>query len=68
MIAEFGRHAPYIIGSYAVVALVVAGLIAWVLIDGRRLAREIERLEAQGVRRRSARGRDETAGDGAPRG
>jgi heme exporter protein D len=48
-------HALYIAGSYAAAALVVAGLLAWVLLDGRRLRRELERLEASGARRRAVR-------------
>jgi heme exporter protein D len=64
MIAAFGKHAPFIIASYAAVALVVAGLIAWVVVDGRRLTRELERLESQGIRRRSARDNIDTTADG----
>ncbi|MFM9941376.1 MAG: heme exporter protein CcmD [Hyphomicrobiaceae bacterium] len=48
-------HSVFIAASYAVVALVVAALIAWVILDGRRLARDLARLEAQGIRRRSSR-------------
>lgn len=46
-------HAVFIVASYAVVAVVIALLISWVIIDGRRIGRELARLEAQGVRRRS---------------
>lgn len=56
----FGAHTPFIVASYAIVALVVAGLIAWVVIDGRTQARKLSELEARGVRRRSA-----TDGEGA---
>jgi heme exporter protein D len=58
---ELGKHAPFIIASYLAVALVVAGLIAWVVADGRRLAHTLARLEAQGIRRRSERAKSETA-------
>jgi heme exporter protein D len=57
---ELGKHAPFIVASYLAVTLVVGGLIAWVLIDGRRLARTMSRLEAQGIRRRSERAKPET--------
>lgn len=57
-------HSAFIAASYIVVALVVALLIAWVVIDGRRISRDLERLEAQGVRRRSSRS-GTTEGNGA---
>jgi heme exporter protein D len=43
----------YVVAAYGVVALVLAGLIAWVLLDGRRRAAELADLEARGIRRRS---------------
>ena len=46
-------HALYIWLSYAVVGVVVAALVAWVMLDGRRLNRQLARLEAAGIRRRS---------------
>lgn len=52
---ELGKHAPFIVASYSAVALVVGGLIIWVIADGRRLTRTLARLEAQGIRRRSER-------------
>lgn len=51
-----GPHAVFIIASYGIVALVIAGLIAWIVVDGRMLARRLAELEARGVRRRSASG------------
>lgn len=56
-------HSFFIAASYLVVAAVVALLIAWVVIDGRRLHRELAGLGAQGVRRRSSRA-SATGGDG----
>ncbi len=61
--SQAATHALYIWASYGVVALVVGALIAWVVADGRRVKRELERLEAQGVRRRS--GQAATAGTAA---
>ena len=58
---DMGPHAAFIWTSYAFVVLGVAALIAWVVIDGRRQRRALEALEAQGIRRRSARrGKSET--------
>lgn len=47
-------HTGFIVAAYAAAALVVAGLILWVFLDGKRLRRQIAELEARGVRRRSA--------------
>ncbi len=49
-----GPHAAYIWACYAIVAVGLTALVAWLLIDGRRQARRIAELEARGVRRRSA--------------
>lgn len=55
---DLGKHAVFIWSSYAIVVIVLAGLIAWLISDGGRLKRRLADLEARGVRRRSA-------GDGA---
>ncbi|AFL54267.1 heme exporter protein D [Sinorhizobium fredii] len=47
-------HAAYVIASYAVALAVVAGLVYWVVGDGRARQRELKTLEAAGIRRRSA--------------
>src|SRR5690606_20283880 len=44
----------FVWASYAVSAAVFVGLIAWLLIEGRRQAAQLEALERRGVRRRSA--------------
>ncbi|MEQ1648925.1 MAG: heme exporter protein CcmD [Hyphomicrobiaceae bacterium] len=49
-----GKHAAFIWACYLVVAIGLGALIAWLIYDGRRLARRISDLEARGVRRRSA--------------
>ena len=46
-------HDLFVGAAYAIAALGVGGLIAWVLIDGRLRRAELEALEAEGVRRRS---------------
>lgn len=47
-------HAAYVIASYAVAFAVVAGLVFWVIGDGRARQRELKALDAAGIRRRSA--------------
>jgi heme exporter protein D len=49
-------HAFFIALSYAVTALVIAGLILRAVIDHRIQTRALARLEARGVGRRSRRG------------
>jgi heme exporter protein D len=53
---DLGKHAVFIWSSYAIVVVVLAGLVAWLIGDGGRLKRRLEDLEARGVRRRSAAG------------
>ncbi|HWW47397.1 MAG TPA: heme exporter protein CcmD [Xanthobacteraceae bacterium] len=50
-----GPYATFIIGSYAVVAGVVAVLTGWIMFDYRRQRAALRELEASGVSRRSAR-------------
>ncbi len=50
---DLGPHAAFIIASYAVVTAVMAGLVAWLVVDGRRQQQALAELEARGVRRRS---------------
>jgi heme exporter protein D len=56
---DLGPHAAFVWTAYAAVAAVLAGLIAWLVFDGRRQQRLIDELEARGVRRRSAVGSTE---------
>ncbi len=51
---EFGKHAVFIWGSYGAVLVVLAGVIVWLIGDGRSLARRLNELEARGVSRRSS--------------
>ena len=51
-----GTHAFFIAFSYAVTALVIAGLILRAILDHRMQARALAELEARGVGRRSRRG------------
>jgi heme exporter protein D len=53
-VAGLGPHAVFILASYAITAVVFAGLIAWLIATGRRHQRTLDALHAQGVTRRSA--------------
>ena len=48
-------HALYVTAAYAITAIVLAGLVGWVLLDQRARRRDLAELEAAGVRRRSER-------------
>jgi heme exporter protein D len=50
---NLGPHAGFIVAAYAVAALVVIGLIVWVEFDNRAQRRQLKKLHAQGVTRRS---------------
>jgi heme exporter protein D len=46
-------HALYVAAAYGVTAFALLGLIGWILLDQRRRRRDMARLEAAGLRRRS---------------
>ena len=50
---DLGPHASFIIAAYAMAALVVIGLIAWVIADYAAQRRLLADLDARGVTRRS---------------
>jgi heme exporter protein D len=50
---DLGPHAAFIWASYAVATAVLAALIGWLILDGRRQQQLIDELEARGVKRRS---------------
>jgi len=52
---SLGPHADFIVASYAVTALVVAVLIAWIATDFSAQKRVLADLEQRGVTRRSKR-------------
>jgi heme exporter protein D len=52
---SLGPHAFFIIASYIAAAIVLVGLVGWVLIDYRRQQATLKALEASGVTRRSVR-------------
>ena len=50
-----GPYTPFILAAYAVAAVVVIGLILWVLADHRAQRRTLADLEVRGITRRSGR-------------
>jgi heme exporter protein D len=52
---NLGQHASFIVTAYAIVVVVVALLVGWVVADHRRQRAILRDLEASGVQRRSAR-------------
>jgi heme exporter protein D len=50
-----GPYASFIVGSYAVVAIVVALLIGWIVLDFRSQTQRLRQLDKSGVARRSGR-------------
>jgi heme exporter protein D len=61
-----GPHAAFIIGAYGTAVLIVAGMIAWVILDHRRQARALADLEARGVTRRSQSSGSQRPGEATP--
>jgi len=55
---DLGPHAVFIWSSYGVTALVIAALVLRAVLDERKQRQTLVHLEAQGVRRRSDRYRD----------
>ena len=53
---SLGPYASFIVSSYALVAIVVALLIGWILADYRSQTRRLRELDEGGVTRRSGRG------------
>ena len=49
---DLGPHAAYIWASFALAAVVLAGLTGWQILEGRRQQRLIAELDARGIRRR----------------
>lgn len=46
-------HLTYVLLSYGISAVVVLGIIAWIVLAQKSLQAELARLEKQGIRRRS---------------
>jgi heme exporter protein D len=54
-VINLGPHADFIVAAYAVTVCVIAGLIAWVMLDYAAQRRILGGLERRGVTRRSQR-------------
>jgi heme exporter protein D len=52
--AGLSLHGGFILAAYAAAVVVLAGLLLWVILDGRTQRRRLAELEARGIRRRSA--------------
>ena len=50
----FGKHAAFIIPSYAITVLVIVALAVWIIATYRRRRREIALLEESAARHRKA--------------
>jgi heme exporter protein D len=50
---DLGPHAAFIVAAYMAAALVVVGLVVWILADYETQRRRLADLEARGVTRRS---------------
>jgi heme exporter protein D len=50
---DLGPHATFIVVAYVAAALVVIGLVAWILADHAAQRRLLADLEARGVTRRA---------------
>jgi heme exporter protein D len=50
---DLGPHAAFIWTAYAITALVLAGLIVWLVAEGRTLKARLDELAARGITRRS---------------
>jgi heme exporter protein D len=57
---NLGPHADFIIAAYAVVVLVIAALIGWIIVDYAAQRRILADLEQRGITRRSRRASGDT--------
>tara|TARA_R110002126_G_scaffold124350_5_gene266193 strand:- start:1961 stop:2119 length:159 start_codon:yes stop_codon:yes gene_type:complete len=46
-------HEMFVFLSYAITGIVILSMLFWVIFDGRAQQKELRRLEASGVKRRS---------------
>jgi heme exporter protein D len=59
---DLGPNAVFVWSSYGAVAILLCGLMAWLLVDGWRQQHKLAELEARGMRRRSAPAKPSDAG------
>jgi heme exporter protein D len=53
---DLGPHVAFILWAYAIAAVVLAGLIGWLIADGRAQERRLADFAARGITRRSDSG------------
>jgi heme exporter protein D len=58
---DLGPHAVFIVAAYAATALIVGGLIGWIVADYRAQRRVLAELDRKGIGRRSAARQREAA-------
>ncbi len=51
-------HTAYVLASYGIATVTVLALVLWVWTDGRARRRELQALEAAGIRRRPVQAGD----------
>ncbi|MCP4385144.1 MAG: heme exporter protein CcmD [Hyphomicrobiales bacterium] len=51
---EPGTQFGFILAAYLLACIVLVGVVAWIVLDGRRQRQRLADLEARGIRRRSA--------------
>jgi heme exporter protein D len=56
---NLGPHAAFIVTAYAAAFAIVAGLVAWIVLDRRHLTRMLDDFEGRGITRRSERANEE---------
>ena len=50
-----GEHGVFIIASYGASVLLLGGMALWIVLDGRSVRRQLDEMEARGIKRRSAK-------------
>ena len=63
---DLGAHADFIIAAYGVTFVAVAALTSFIVADDRKQRRLLAKLEARGVRRRSASASSRPSSTGKP--
>jgi heme exporter protein D len=51
---DLGPHSGFIVSAYIIATVVVAGLVAWVVVDYSAQKRALAELDRRGITRRSA--------------
>jgi len=54
-------HVGFIVTAYVAAIAIVAGLVAWIVLERWHLSRMLDEFEAHGIRRRSGRAQEDKA-------